>query len=311
MAPENLRAMMHYFRACHWEARHDAAKQRECLDKAGKDDPHGPGRADRPLPFARRAAATTPRSWSRSSGNALLIHGKIPTSPVPSVYNEYAWLIGNTEGDFDEAVKCSFKSIEISPEEGGLYDTLGHVYFGKGDWEKAVKYQAMAAESRTPIPAGSEKALAQFRKKFEEKQEVKRVNAAGVDLWCEDRGSGLPLLLVHGFPLDHTMWAGQLALAAARRRCWWASASNRPARRRWPDDFCRRCRRSGSSPPTCAASAKPRTGRDGHHAGVRRRPGRALDALGVEGPVVYCGLSMGGYIGWQFWRRHREQALAG
>ena len=82
-------------------------------------------------------------------------------------YNEYAWLIGNTEGDFDEAVKCSFKSIELHPEEGGLYDTLGHVYFGKGDWEKAVKYQAMAAEL-DPHSGLIQKALAQFRKKLEE-----------------------------------------------------------------------------------------------------------------------------------------------
>ncbi len=166
-APENLRAMMHYFRACHWEARHDAAKQRECLDKAGKDDPTDPD-----VLIARYRLPDEPRGYHAKivesiERNALLIHGKIPTSPVPSVYNEYAWLIGNTEGDFDEAVKCSFKSIEISPEEGGLYDTLGHVYFGKGDWEKAVKYQAMAAEL-DPYSGQIQKALAQFRKKFEE-----------------------------------------------------------------------------------------------------------------------------------------------
>ena len=29
-----------------------------------------------------------------------------------------------------------------------------------------------------------------------------------------------------------------------------------------------------------------------------------LDALGISEPVVLCGLSMGGYIAFQFWRRH-------
>jgi pimeloyl-ACP methyl ester carboxylesterase len=29
-----------------------------------------------------------------------------------------------------------------------------------------------------------------------------------------------------------------------------------------------------------------------------------LDALEVRQPVVFCGLSMGGYVAWQFWRRH-------
>jgi 3-oxoadipate enol-lactonase len=29
-----------------------------------------------------------------------------------------------------------------------------------------------------------------------------------------------------------------------------------------------------------------------------------LDALGVDAPIVYCGLSMGGYIAFQFWRKY-------
>ncbi|MEM7315577.1 MAG: alpha/beta fold hydrolase, partial [Planctomycetota bacterium] len=29
-----------------------------------------------------------------------------------------------------------------------------------------------------------------------------------------------------------------------------------------------------------------------------------LDAMSISEPVHYCGLSMGGYIGWEFWRRH-------
>jgi len=32
-----------------------------------------------------------------------------------------------------------------------------------------------------------------------------------------------------------------------------------------------------------------------------------LEQLSVSGPVVFCGLSMGGYIGWQFYCRHRER----
>jgi pimeloyl-ACP methyl ester carboxylesterase len=29
-----------------------------------------------------------------------------------------------------------------------------------------------------------------------------------------------------------------------------------------------------------------------------------LDGLGITEPVTFCGLSMGGYVAWQFWRRH-------
>ena len=34
---------------------------------------------------------------------------------------------------------------------------------------------------------------------------------------------------------------------------------------------------------------------------------RMLDALGVTQQVVFCGLSMGGYIGWPFWQRHQRR----
>ena len=32
-----------------------------------------------------------------------------------------------------------------------------------------------------------------------------------------------------------------------------------------------------------------------------------LDQLSVQQPVRLCGLSMGGYIAWQFWRRHGDR----
>jgi pimeloyl-ACP methyl ester carboxylesterase len=133
--------------------------------------------------------------------------------------------------------------------------------------------------------------------------EVKRVSAAGVDLWCDDRGSGLPLLMVHGFPLDHTMWAGQSALAPAPPALLvgerFRSAGPPPAK--------------GSPPRSALRVIAPDL------RGFGRSPARGetvamhefaddlaalLDALGVAEPVVYCGLSMGGYIGWQFWRKH-------
>jgi tetratricopeptide (TPR) repeat protein len=167
LAQNHIRATMHYYLACHWEARHDAAKQRACLDKAGRADPENPD-----VLIARYRLPDEPRGYHAEAVEAveraaLTIHGRIPSNPESTVYNNYAWLIGNTEGDFDEAVKCSFKSIELAPEEGGLYDTLGHVYFGKGDWEKAVKYQAIAAEL-DPHSGLIQRALTQFRKKLKE-----------------------------------------------------------------------------------------------------------------------------------------------
>ena len=42
------------------------------------------------------------------------------------------------------------------------------------------------------------------------------VQITGINLNVVERGSGIPLLLAHGFPLDHSMWSGQLEGLAVR-----------------------------------------------------------------------------------------------
>lgn len=104
---------------------------------------------------------------------------------------------------------------------------------------------------------------------------------AGAELHLVERGSGLPLLLVHGFPLDHTMWAGQLDGLAG------------DARILAPD-----LRGFGRSPPGGDVMPMEQFADD---------LAALLDARGIREPVMFCGLSMGGYIGWQFCRRHRAR----
>jgi tetratricopeptide (TPR) repeat protein len=75
------------------------------------------------------------------------IREQIASSPQEAVpYNQLAWLIANTEGDFDEALKFSKTSLELDPGNGGFYDTLGRVYFARRDYASAVKYQTKAVE---------------------------------------------------------------------------------------------------------------------------------------------------------------------
>jgi pimeloyl-ACP methyl ester carboxylesterase len=108
-----------------------------------------------------------------------------------------------------------------------------------------------------------------------------RLLVNGTELHVVDRGSGPTLLLVHGFPLDHTMWQGQIDHFAATHRVI------------APD-----LRGFGQSavtdePVTMAAYADDLAA--------------LLDALGISEPVCLCGLSMGGYIAWAFVERHRER----
>ncbi|HEX5105764.1 MAG TPA: alpha/beta fold hydrolase [Pirellulaceae bacterium] len=107
------------------------------------------------------------------------------------------------------------------------------------------------------------------------------VQLADISLHVIDRGSGTPLVLVHGFPLDHTMWRGQIDGLA---------------------DVCR-----------VIAPDLRGFGRSGVTAGTVTMAQFAddlaalLDTLAVMEPVVLCGLSMGGYIAWQFALRHRRR----
>ncbi|HEX5471184.1 MAG TPA: alpha/beta fold hydrolase [Lacipirellulaceae bacterium] len=106
-----------------------------------------------------------------------------------------------------------------------------------------------------------------------------------------DRGAGSLILLVHGFPLDHTMWDAQIVSLSQHSRVI------------APD-----LRGFGMSPLGAADSER----------GISMERyaddlAELLDVLNprVGGRVVLVGFSMGGYIAWQFVRKypHRLRAL--
>jgi len=100
-----------------------------------------------------------------------------------------------------------------------------------------------------------------------------------------EQGSGMPVLLVHGFPLDHSMWQGQL------------------------DGLSSHCHLIAPDLPGFGKT----TGRDVDAfsmADMADDLNEFLRQRNVEQPFAFCGLSMGGYIAWQFWRRHRHRLAA-
>jgi tetratricopeptide (TPR) repeat protein len=173
--PSDLRARMHYFTSCHWEHEGDAAKRREALDKALKAEP-----SDIDVLIAcYRLPDQTPEFRGKIveaiKKSAADTREEIAVDPEnPASYNQLAWLVANTEGDLDEALRCSLKSIELLsqlPElkssEGGFRDTLAHVYFARGEFAKAVAEQSRAAEL-DPHSGLIQRQLGLFRKKLEE-----------------------------------------------------------------------------------------------------------------------------------------------
>lgn len=111
--------------------------------------------------------------------------------------------------------------------------------------------------------------------------ETKQIPVDGIQINLVDQGSGLPILLIHGFPLDHSMWVNQIWDLSSDYRVIAPDLPGFGSSESFADSFSLR---------GCADLL------DG-----------LLTNLKVEQSIVCCGLSMGGYIGWQFWKYHTHR----
>ena len=119
-----------------------------------------------------------------------------------------------------------------------------------------------------------------------------------------DQGHGEPLLLVHGFPLDHSMWQRQIDFFKSNYRVicpdlpgFGASEPMSGSGELVGDNQSTRDSLTTSRKTTVSA------GKSLSMESLADWLAIFLDAIACVQPVNYCGLSMGGYIGWQFWRR--------
>ncbi|MEO7361299.1 MAG: alpha/beta fold hydrolase [Gemmatimonadaceae bacterium] len=104
----------------------------------------------------------------------------------------------------------------------------------------------------------------------------------GVRLGYNDAGSGTPVLFIHGFPHDRSLWSDQCSALSAHVRCiapdlrgFGESSADGPfSVDQYADDLA-----------------------------------QLLEFLDVTNAVV-CGLSMGGYVAMAMWRRHPELVSA-
>jgi pimeloyl-ACP methyl ester carboxylesterase len=97
-----------------------------------------------------------------------------------------------------------------------------------------------------------------------------------------DEGRGLPILLVHGFPLDHSMWEAQIAVLSPHSRVI------------APD------LRGFGGTPLAPGDAERGVSMEAYADDLIE----LLAALAIREPVVLVGFSMGGYVAWQFVRKH-------
>ncbi|MGA2059360.1 MAG: alpha/beta fold hydrolase [Thermoguttaceae bacterium] len=112
---------------------------------------------------------------------------------------------------------------------------------------------------------------------------MKTFSINGTNLSFVDRGAGAALVLVHGFPLDHSMWSGQIEPLSARHRVI------------APD-----LRGFGQSGVSEGIVTMEQFADD---------LAALIDFLEID-EMAFCGLSMGGYIALEFWRKYAERLRA-
>lgn len=172
LSPKELSAYRHFYLAHDFRQKQDLENQRKHLKKSIELEP---GNAD--VLIAMYRAKGTDDAWQadvrkRIVDLSTLFQQVIEKYPNEAQwYNQWAWLISNTEGDYQKAIRYSHRSLELKPNgsnAAGYLDTLGRCYFAAGDLENAVKYQRQAVEQDGSLQV-LRRQLAMFEKAMFEK----------------------------------------------------------------------------------------------------------------------------------------------
>jgi tetratricopeptide (TPR) repeat protein len=159
--PAVVRARMHFFESCDAAVRGDVAATRRCLEDGLRSFPQ---EVDALIGLFRLPDATAAeRAEARRLVEAAAdrIEDRIEALPENTdAYNEYAWLVANTVGDFSRAERYArvaigrharllLESRQASPFDGGLdsssyLDTLAHCRAAAGDLPGAIRIQSLA-----------------------------------------------------------------------------------------------------------------------------------------------------------------------
>ena len=110
---------------------------------------------------------------------------------------------------------------------------------------------------------------------------MRRFDINGGTLSVYECGAGPAVIFIHGYPLNHTMWSEQFAALSNNNRLI------------APD-----LRGFGASSVTDGTVSMEQMADD---------LAALLDAMQIRQPVTLCGLSMGGYVAFQFVRKYRDR----
>lgn len=148
-APSTIAAKEAMYRALDHRRRGESVGEIEALRQAIELEP---GDADIVIAMYRfedADAALIEEVHERIAELCQRFEEDIADQPMePSSFNQWAWLVGNTTGDFAKAVRYSERSLELIPDEAGFLDTLGRCHYAAGDFDAALKAQRRAIEQQ-------------------------------------------------------------------------------------------------------------------------------------------------------------------
>jgi uncharacterized membrane protein YccC len=154
---------MHYFESCAAALRGDADARRKAIEASlrayAKD-------VDALIGLYRLPDSTPAQksdAVARIRRALEQIENEIQAVPDDTnSYNEYAWLVANTEGDLQKATRYSKLSLVKSFDSSSYLDTLAHCHAAAGKKAAAVRTQTLALRQE-PHNRTIRKNLARFQ----------------------------------------------------------------------------------------------------------------------------------------------------
>ena len=144
-----LRARAAYYRACFARSSGDRDQERHWLQKAIQLDPD-----DIDVMIALFRLPEDDSDLARDTRKRIEektdeLQAEIERFPMQAGrYNNLAWLVANTTGDRQQALKYAEKAVELADTDSlpGHLDTLARCHFAVGNLDEAVKFQKKAVE---------------------------------------------------------------------------------------------------------------------------------------------------------------------
>lgn len=182
-SPKEIAARYHSYRAGQYQQAKDWAKARTELEQAISSDP-----TDADVLISMYRLPDTDEKFKagvRERINKMVqkFQREIDDDPTdPSPYNQWAWIVSNTEGDFQKAIRYSKKSLDLNTGgdtgEASFLDTLGRCYYAAGDYKNAVKSERQALEKMKYMQV-MQRQLVMFEKALAEQESGSKKSSAG------------------------------------------------------------------------------------------------------------------------------------